>query len=86
MTAKPCVNVLNKDVSRARVVYAVWSGSVVFVKHPHLRGLYLKTHPCVMFVSCPQCKAKAGEPCTNAKGIPKSETHYMRRNAYKDVK
>lgn len=82
MTSPSDVDVLKKDVSKARIIYAVWNGSVVFAKHPHLRGLYLKTHPCVMFVACSACKVRAGEPCVNAKGSPKSETHYLRRNAY----
>ncbi len=67
--------------------YAVWGMSVVFVKHPFLRGLYLKTHPCVIGVPCPLkategCGAKIGEPCRNIRGEPKSETHYKRRQAY----
>lgn len=72
------------------ISYAVWGMSFVFVKHPYLRGLYLRTHPCVVSVACPlslpnkkwKCGAKIGEPCTNLHGEPSSLTHHQRRTAY----
>jgi hypothetical protein len=72
------------------VSYAVWGMSVVFVKHPYLRGLYLKTHPCVISVACPltlpkrkwNCGAQIGEPCMNLHGEPSSQTHHERRVAF----
>jgi hypothetical protein len=70
-----------------KIAYAVWGFSVVFVQHPFLRGLYLKTHPCVVHVACPKkvtegCGAGVGEPCKNNKGEPVTSTHAQRRVLY----
>jgi len=56
------------------------SQSIAFVPHPHLRGLWLKTHACVLLTACAFCEAKVGEPCRGKKGIG-SWTHASRRIA-----
>ena len=60
-------------------------GLIAFVKHPHLHGLYIKTHVCVVVVDCPyeSCKSKAGMPCRNHRGDYCSFTHAARRNLLK---
>jgi len=56
-------------------------GLVAFVPHPHLRGLYLKTHVCVDLVACSYCGAEIHEPCRNKRSGWVSSTHVSRRNA-----
>ena len=46
----------------ALVAYVLTPGRV-FVKDPSLRGRYMLTDICVVYESCPQCKALVGEPC-----------------------
>lgn len=41
-----------------------------FVAHPDKRGLWVRTHPCVLLVACPEtdgCGAKLGEPCRRSR-------------------
>jgi hypothetical protein len=55
-----------------------------FVKHPHLRGLYLKCDLSVAKIDCPVCGSKVGIPCTSsATGVVMAGTHYQRRGAWK---
>jgi hypothetical protein len=60
------------------------SHTVVFVRWPHIRGAYMKTHACVATVQCPFCGAVPGEPCKGTRGY-KPEVHYARKDehAYK---
>lgn len=62
-------------------------GLIAFVKHPALRGLYIKTHLCVEVVVCPLCEAEVGEPCRRVRHDGKwdhrswvTDTHYARRD------
>jgi hypothetical protein len=68
-----------------RPIYAF--GLVAFVKHPALRGLYMKTHLCVEVCLCPLCGAEVHEPCRRVKRTGTwdqrswcSDTHYARRD------
>lgn len=68
-----------------RTVYAIWrdrGSDYVFVAHPHLRGLYLRTHPCVLEVVCPSCSSVEGYPCLGVDREPKSCTHHTRRKKF----
>lgn len=54
-------------------------GLIAFVKHPNLRGLYIKTHVCVTMADCSFCKSKINEPCQNHHKEYCSFTHAARR-------
>ena len=58
-----------------------------FVLVPGLSGRYMRTHIAVAHVACPypSCRAVRHEPCKGPDGNYHSETHYMRRNAYRDL-
>lgn len=57
-------------------------GPFAFIRHPYVRGLWMRTHPCVILVDCEHCGAVKGYPCFQKKVINiKSSTHYKRRNA-----
>lgn len=52
------------------------------------RGIYMRTHPCVLHVACPYCKAPAGMPCKGAdlrSNAPTSQTHHKRREALRKI-
>lgn len=69
-----------------RVVYAIWrdrGSDLIFVAHPSLKGLYLRTHPCVVHVVCSACKAGVGVPCQGRNGEWKSATHAARRESFR---
>jgi len=70
---------------RARVIYAqvLPASRHAFVKHPVLRGLWIKTHPCVGLVACSYCGAEVDEPCRAGRGGWISGTHVARRTAAK---
>lgn len=72
-----------------RISLVAWEerkpGNNVFVAIPNIAGRYLRTHKCVVQVSCPHCQATVGEPCI-ATGYPQTretrytaEAHYCRR-------
>lgn len=56
-------------------------GNVAFVRHPHIRGFWVKTHACVVARSCSVCDAAQGEPCRGRKGTLDAYTHRARRVA-----
>lgn len=51
-----------------------------FVPHPTEAGRWMRVHPCVAFVACPQCEVPAGMPCRFSQGFAVSE-HCRRREA-----
>lgn len=58
-------------------------GGEAFLPHPcGMRGHYIRTHPCVLFVECPYCGAKVGQCCLGHSGRPRGSTHVKRRSAY----
>ena len=61
----------------------ILSKQIAFVPHPDLRGMWLRTHSCVVLVDCPACHSKKGIPCRNDKCGYNSDTHYKRRKAAK---
>ena len=48
-------------------------------------GVWVRTHPCVLYIACPHCKAQEGELC-KGKRYPVSETHHSRRRAFTQAK
>jgi hypothetical protein len=57
-------------------------GTECFVKHPLIRGFWIKTHVCVVLVACQHCKAAVGEPCRSSSRAPRThsgDTHWVRR-------
>lgn len=55
-------------------------GPYAFVPHPAARGLWIRTHPCVLAVACAHCSTVVGEPCRNkASELSHGYTHYIRR-------
>jgi hypothetical protein len=80
--------VLEQPVQRVKRVY--FGPSVAFVPHPHLRGAWVKTHPCVVLVSCPQCESPRGFLCLGSQGFGvtvhfrrvDAAASYRRGNAY----
>ena len=63
-------------------------GTTAFVKHPQLRGLWIKTDWSAAYIACPEkeCGARPGEPCLSPQpnsDKPVSYTHYRRRRAWK---
>lgn len=44
-------------------------------------NLYMRVHPCVVFVKCPYCGAKIDQPCLGMNG-PMTNTHSSRRQAW----
>jgi hypothetical protein len=65
-----------KDRRRKIRGYHLPGAKVAFV--PVAGGLWFRVHPCVLFVVCPNCKAKPCEPCVN-QGQPVSWSHSVRR-------
>jgi len=63
-------------------VYVV--GGFAFVPHPAARGVWIRTHPCVVQVDCGYCKMKIGVPCEGRDGYMAS-THSLRRKAARKV-
>lgn len=54
----------------------------VFIKHPLVRGVWLRTHVCVLTVRCPWCKRPPGEPCYGPMGSPVGSAHADRKDAH----
>ncbi len=67
-------------MSRARHAYIV-TPQVAFVQHPHVPGSWVRTHPCVLLVACPFCRAKSRQLCRNADEEIIAYTHHLRRRA-----
>ncbi len=65
-------------------IFSISGGPFAFVPHPAARGLWVRTHPCVVLVDCGHCKAAVHELCHNGKGDVSSSTHWVRRLAAKD--
>ena len=63
----------------------VVNSEIAFMPHPHLRGLWLRVHPCILFVPC-ECGAKAQKPCRGSEGGEISGTHWYRRKDYQEWK
>lgn len=59
----------------------VLDSQTAFMPHPFAVGLWLRVHPCVLFVGCAYCKVKAGTPCKRLDGTLGVETHWDRRGA-----
>lgn len=70
--------ILDRPVQRVKRVY--FGPTVAFVPHPHLRGAWVKTHPCVVLVACPQCESPRGFLCLGAQGFGVS-VHFKRVDA-----
>lgn len=67
-------------ISRYHYVVSAPGGPFAFVPHPVARGLWVRTHPCVLVVDCEHCKAKVGELCLGSTGnISHGFTHWKRR-------
>lgn len=64
---------------RAKTTYAI--GSVAFVPHPVMRGMWMRTDLAVLLADCERCKSRAGIPCRSHTGSYTSTTHYLRRQA-----
>jgi hypothetical protein len=65
----------------AQKIKRVYLGpAVAFVPHPHLRGAWVKTHPCVVLVSCPHCDSPKGFLCLGSQGFGVT-VHYKRIHA-----
>lgn len=60
----------------------VFDETTAFVKMPNVRAAWLRTHPCVVWTSCPQCKSEPGEPCLGRQGYV-AYSHFKRRDRYK---
>lgn len=48
-------------------------------------GYWIRTHVCVIHVSCTACHAPIGRACTHSRGHEMGGTHYVRRDAYKAI-
>lgn len=48
---------------------------------PVTRGVWLRTHPCVLTVACPNCGAEVGYPCIGRRRLPIADTCWVRRRA-----
>jgi hypothetical protein len=55
------------------------NGQWAFIPHPALAGLWLRVHPCVAAVSCPQCNSVEGEPCRWHRGKYGCSHHIVRQ-------
>lgn len=66
---------------RAKYAYVVSApgGPFVFLEHPSIRGLWIRTHASVAVVECAYCRADVLEPCRDRNGEHKSATHWVRR-------
>lgn len=67
---------------RARKVYVLRPDGgvpVVFIAHPHILGVWIRTDASVLLADCEACQAVKGEPC-KAKGLHRGATHYLRRD------
>lgn len=54
----------------AQKIKRVYLGpAVAFVPHPHLRGAWVRTHPCVVLVACPHCDSPRGFLCLGSQGF-----------------
>ena len=72
--------VLEHPVQRVKRVY--FGPGVAFVPHPHLRGAWVRTHPCVVLVACPQCESPRGFLCLGSQGFGVT-VHFKRVDAAK---
>lgn len=72
------------------------SAQVCFVPSPIVEATWIKTHPCVLVVSCSWCMSARFEPCKKVYGIRshvrlgshgdyQGETHAVRRRAAKEL-
>lgn len=62
----------------------IFSSTLAFMPHPYISGWWVRSHPCVLLIPCPNCKAEAGKLCqrkgevvlyvcwTRRKGLSKS--------------
>ncbi len=64
-----------------RYVVSAPGGPYAFLPHPHLPGLWLRSHPSVLVAACALCKAAVGDPCVGGGGKVSGGTHYDRRHA-----
>jgi hypothetical protein len=53
---------------------------VVFMGHPTIKGVWLRTDASVLVADCSYCNAKPGQPCSKD-GIAHGYTHWVRRRA-----
>lgn len=69
-------------ISRGGGADAYIVGGFAFVRVPHERGRWLRTHPCVAWVRCAFCSSEPGVPCISRRGYG-ADTHVHRREDYK---
>lgn len=68
-----------------KYVVSAPGGPFAFVPHPHLAGLWVRTHPCVLTTDCPDCRQLAGNLCVNRdKSEMRSGTHWTRRRGARE--
>jgi hypothetical protein len=56
------------------------NGQWAFIPHPALAGIWLRVHPCVAAVPCPQCNSVEGEPCRWHRGKYGQSHHIVRQH------
>jgi hypothetical protein len=61
----------------------VFSPTIAFVPHPRSMTTWVRVHPCVLLVDCPDldCAADVGQLCRNKNGDSVTYTHYRRRRS-----
>jgi hypothetical protein len=73
-------------VPRGEVLYAEYrtEAKYAFVRHPLMRGAWLRVHRSANFTACMACGAQIGEPCYNqATGFPMAnDVHPVRKDVF----
>ncbi len=59
------------------------ANAVAFIPDSEAKSRWLRVHPSVVMVACPQCKAERGKPCVGELGVWRATVHHMRNDAGK---
>ena len=70
---------MGKLVPRTKPKAYILSDKVAFVPHPDFRAMWLRVHPAIVLVDCPDCGSKKGVPC-NQRGNYGVFSHHRRRH------
>jgi hypothetical protein len=73
----------------SRIIYAAMGSVQMSAKYafvPAQRGRYIRTHICVAFVPCTNCKAQKRRACVSSDGNLTVATCVKRREAYAKYK
>lgn len=72
-------------IPKAKPKAYVITDAIAFVPLPHFRAMWLKVHPSVVLVDCPDCGSERGVPCRRNDHYV-AYSHYRRKHFAKEVK